>query len=382
MMHQLKQYLQGQGHRKIGISKWLRNVVGDLEKTKNPGPLDIHYLYKYLEQQGFQVSVIGQKGLDGDSEFQGYKWDQVDLNEYDAIIFQPYTFLLFGGVWMPEELAYLDHYTTTFKGETLVIFNDPNIPWENPYSLMINLKRNYLGLEKVPIHREPHWIKDFQGKPTTAIFVGEDYEAYKRLAYTNKITVWPEKVVKIPLSTYIFKNEFAKAEAVVAPKAELFSFGDTEKRYDVCYFGSNRKASRGRYLKKVFGKDEGLKKLWIGYEPEYPNTTFLKKINRDELPTILTDCLTSVVVGDEAHNDNIITYRFFENSLFRVFSVIYDEYDTNRRLIQDEALQKITYFKDIDELNRIIEYLKQNLDRYDEFVDQQRLEIQRLFDQV
>lgn len=381
-MRRLTEYLRQRGHQKIAISKWLRGVAGDLEKTKNPGPLDIHYLYKFLQAEGFDVSIIGQKELEPGGEYQGWKWDQVDLNSWDVIIFQPYTFLLFGGVWMPEELAYIEHYTTHYKGETMVIFNDPNIPWENPYTLMIKLKRNYLGLQKVPIHRDEHWIDDFQNKPTTAIFVGEDYEAYKQLAYTNKITIWPENHINIPLSTYIFKNEFAKSQSPTEQKTELFSFGDQQKRYDLCYFGSNRKSSRGRYLKALFGKDESLKKLWIGYEPEYPNTTFLKKINREDLPTILADCLASIVIGDQAHNDNIITYRFFENSLYGVFSVIYDEYDTKRRLIQDQELQKITYFKNIDELKAIIDYLKKNLHRYDELVKMQRLEIEKLFEKV
>lgn len=378
-MKGLKDYLLEHDVKKIGITRFYRGVLTNTETSTNPGSLDVCYLYKYLDDNGFDVSIINQTANVHSDHMTLHHYSDALIEQYDVLIFQPYTYIMFGGVWEENVIEFIEKYVKDFQGKTLIIYNDPNITWDNPYKIILNRNQNKVvgkttgGIRLLDCNESR--IQEFESKDVIGLFNGIDFKSYKELSKSSEISIWPTESININLSEYIFKHELEKSSST---GSSLFEHVDTGKQYDLCYFGSDRRGSRSKNLNRLFKKDSVLNKLWIGYDPGFDRCSTLKKQSRSSLKNYMSDCLTSIVIGDDAHNGNIITYRVFENSQYGVFSVIYDEYDPEKKIVQDVDLRKITYFKNYEELKTIVEFLRSNLEQYDHFVEAQRREMQRI----
>lgn len=358
-MKALKEYIEKNNIRNVAFHRFYRSIVLDQGNSTTAGAFDVVYIHKYLvEECGLDPVIISMK----DENVEGFNvqsYDQVDYSKLDLIIFQPYGFTMFGGIWAFKELDSVDVYTEKFNGETMVIYNDPNIPWTNPYKIITNEKKTKMMIDKdvVEISRTEEHVKAFEEKKCTALFIGRDFEKFKenfkRQSETRSQT-WPSSSLNIRLTEWIMKNELSKSSSA------LFSEEKDVKRaeFDIFYYGSNRGGSRSKNLKKLFKNDEILNKLWIGYDPEYNRTTVLPKQNHKDLVRYADQCVASLVIGDDSHNDNIITYRVFENAIMEIPSVVYNEYDSNHIIFPSEEYRDLTYFSTIEDLISIIEKLK------------------------
>jgi hypothetical protein len=145
----------------------------------------------------------------------------------------------------------------------------------------------------------------------------------------------------------------------------------SKKDYDVCYYGRNRK-ERMPVLKEILDTEE-LSKEFIGKDlPKYKNTTVHSAVPREVLKQYIGKSWVSVIIMDPAHANNVMTFRYFENAMYGIFSCIYLPHDKHMRLIKDEELRKYSYFSNTKELIDIVDWFKNNPESYEDMVMKQR----------
>lgn len=381
-MDSIKSLIKNKGYKKIAISRFLRTIPVDVANAKNAAALDVKYLQKYINEQCGNVTcdiILQNKKAGIESDNTIYFRDVRDINKYDLIIFQPYTFNLYTGVWEMDTVDFVDIITHVYKNSLAVIYNDPNVQWENPYPMMI--KRPFLGKNihdkhnPMPLYKSEEDVNRFNELNIIGLFNGKSWKDYWDLSLKKNYTVEPNYVININLSEWISFNMLKEYDR------NLFNIINPikDRKYDIVYYGSDRKGSRELNIKKIFKNSDSISKKWIGYDPNLCNTVVhRKKIEHSKLSYEIQECIFSLVMGDDAHNNNIITYRFFENTLFNTLSAIHISYDESRELIQDEELRKICYFENAEELNVKIEFLKNNPHEYKKYLKLQRNEVERI----
>lgn len=358
-MKALKKYIEKNNIKNVAFHRFYRSIVLDQGNSTTAGAFDIVYIHKYLvEECGLDPIVISMK----DETVEGFNiqsYDQVDYSKLDLIIFQPYGFTMFGGIWTFKELDTVDAYTERFNAETMIIYNDPNIPWTNPYKIVVNEKKTKMMIDKdvVQISRTEAHVEAFEKKKCTALFIGRDFEKFKqhfKRENESRTQTWPSSSINIKLTEWIMKNELSKSSSALFSEVK-----DVKKlEYDVFYFGSKRGGSRSKNLKRLFKHDNALSKMWIGYDPGFDRTISFPKQSHKDLVRYADQCLVSLVIGDDSHNDNIITYRIFENTMMKIPSVVYKEYDPNHTIFSSEEYRDLIYFSTVKELISIVESLK------------------------
>jgi len=375
----LQEYIKEKGIKKIGITRFYKGILTNMSDSKNPGPVDIHYLYKFISEVcKIEVHIINMTSTRHSDMYKVFHYSDVKLNDYDLLIFQPYYIGVFGGIWENYQIEYFDKFNNEYEGTSMILYNDPNIPWMNPYDIIVKRNKTKIVIDK-KIQRFKKTVKDietFNSKKIIGLFVGKDYSKYVKLSKKSKHDIWPDSSINIDLINYIIFHEFDK-DSVSQGLFEIES-SNSNKKYDVLYFGSNRKGTRNKNLNILFKDDEDLSKIWIGYDPEYKNTKFFKKQKRSSLNKFAEESLCSIVIGDDAHNDNIVTYRLFENSIIKCLSMIYIEYDSKKTLFKNHNLKKYTYFSNIEELKKNISVIKSNNELYLELLERQYSEVKSM----
>jgi len=374
----LKKYVNENNIKKVGITRLYKGILTNISTSTNPGPVDIHYLYKFLSEVcGVEVHIINMTSTTHSELYKVVHYSEINLNEYDLLIFQPYYIGVFGGVWEEYQIDYFDKFNREYEGTSMILYNDPNIPWMNPYDIIVNRNKNKVLIDKKIqlISKTQKDVEIFNSKKIIALFVGKNYSKYVDLSKKSKHDVWPENHMKIDLVNYIIFHEFNKKKTT----SSLFEIEPSlEKKYDIFYFGSDRKGSRSKKLNMLFKNDKIIKKLWVGYDPGYENTIFHKKQKRNVLHKFANESLCSLVIGDDAHDDNMLTYRVFENALMRCLSMIHLSYDTKRSLFKDEELKKYTYFSNTEELINNIKVLRSDSSLYLRLIEKQYEEVENM----
>ena len=382
-MYNLKKLIIDRDIKKVAISRFLRTIPLDTKVTKNAGPFDSTYIKKYIKSLDVECDVILQNKKSGiQTENIKYFRDVNNLNEYDLLIFQSYTFNLYTGIWEQDTVDYIDRVFNEYNGHIAVIYNDPNIQWNNPYPMMIS--RPFVGrnihdkLNAKEFKKTQKDVDAFKNKEIIALFNGSDWETYWEKSIKTKDSIEPKTIIKIDLSEYIFHSRSLESNKLFEnPPKKL-----TSRKYDICYFGSDRKGSRKIILDTLF-KDkltDSVKKQWIGYNPKFKNCkVYSKKMEHQKLADHLENSIMSLVIGDEAHNDNIKTFRFFENNEMNVLSLIHISYDTKMELIKNPVLREYCYFEKAEDINKILDLIKSNKIKYYDLLEMQNKEIERLF---
>ena len=86
-------------------------------------------------------------------------------------------------------------------------------------------------------------------------------------------------------------------------------------------------------------------------------------------------CLATLVIGDNLHNGNIKSARFFESMLVDLVAFIYIKYDPNKEYIKDEFLKEFIYISTKEELKKKIEQIKNDKNLYKKIIELERKEI-------
>ena len=157
----------------------------------------------------------------------------------------------------------------------------------------------------------------------------------------------------------IFKNKISDPQIVQA-----------FKQYDVVYYGDRRGSYRESQLRKYMPISDN--NLFIGYKSTKINIPFIKKQKHHDLMQTLNQCKVSIVLGDKEHENNVVTFRFYETLSSNCLAAIPIEYDPNKELIQDEILKNLLYVKSQkDVLNLVNNYS-------DELIKRQHNEYRRI----
>ena len=114
-----------------------------------------------------------------------------------------------------------------------------------------------------------------------------------------------------------------------------------KNKFNIVYYGDKRGSYRENKLRKYMFNS--LDNLLIGYKTNKIECTFIKKLKHEELLNKLNECKVSLILADKEHEDNVITFRFYETLASNCLAAIPIEYDPNKDLIQDKTLKDILY---------------------------------------
>lgn len=374
----LKQYIQQNSIQRVAFHRFYTSIKWDINADKSAAAYDVFYLGKYLQDEcGIEPIIISiNSRKPKNSPFKVIRYDEVDYSDIDLIIFQPNSFILFGGVWKSYQIDSLNLYLNEYQGTSMILYNDPAVLWSNPYELIVKYNKTRVSHQNEFYHIEPDEtaVERFDSKKIVGLFIGNNFEQFKSHTNERGRVLWPTEVVNIKLSEWIMYNQF---------NTRTTNIIETNKRvedikYDILYYGSDRKGFRKKLLNKLFKEDISLQKLWIGYDPQYLLTDNIDKQLPEKLQCSADKCLVSIVVGDSSHNNNIITYRLFENALMGIISVVHTSYDTEMKIFNNDTLRELSYFNTTDELVDIVNKLKSNQQLYEKILKMQLESIRQL----
>lgn len=355
----LKKWLEEHNVRRVGLARFYRNASDKICKARNAGSHDVAYLKLFIEREcSIQADVLTSRST--------------GLDRYDLIIFQPYAFLVFGGVWEHRPVDFMYRYMREFKGTTMVVFNDPNVAWTNPFERLAEKPRvsrnGEIGIEPVP----ESVIDDFNNKEFVGLFVGQDFDSFKQkmLKRRGENPLWPKETLKIKLGQFIFDEQLSRH---VSRPTEVH-----KKAFDLTYYGSNRRGTRVSVMNSVFKNNSLLKLKWVGYDPKYPGCVWTKKVRQDELQNHMQNSVATLVVGDAAHNDNVILYRFYEAPIFGVVSLIHESFDPHKKLYQDDLLRSLCYVKTLSDVESACIGLRKDQRLFESVIEKQLEQTKRI----
>lgn len=281
---------------------------------------------------------------------------KTDLNDYDVVYLTNSPANFFGGV-IGEDTIEKFRKIGKFNGKLFYVINDPKIYYVD------TSKR---ALENGQLTQEEYDNFNEKIKRMKIIFTGTNYGLYESMI-KNKSNFYKLEFEKnIPLFEFTFINyNFNK---------NVLSFS-REKEFDLVYYGDNRGGYRDKKLKQYFNNDI-LKTKTIGLKDDYLNNTKLKKIRNDQLSNEMQDCYASLIIGDKEHNNNWITYRFFEGILAKVIIFIDLDYDTEKKYLDDELLKQFCYVKSPDEIDDKLEFINKN-NLYEKIIELQLKELNK-----
>jgi len=383
-MQVIKEYIKKNDVKVIVIQRFMVNALVSKDDSSNPGPTDIFYLVKYLREECNIEPVICTTNINMFNDGYTYRhYTSIDWSSVDLCINQTNRYNLFGGVWREKVVDQLRVWTAGYEGLTYIMYTDPSIVWTNPFVVIVDKGRNrerYGGLIVV----DPAHVQKFANKKIEGLFIGKDFDLFKSLATKKDDPIWPTVCHKFDLVQYIIENEWEEARSEIAPiDNSLFDFSDkkieqpkdTGKIHDIVYFGSNR-PGRGKILRSLFKKNTSLNKKWIGYDPNFDAETTIttEPVPRGELKQHLDGCKVSFVIGDPAHNDNMFTYRIFENAIMECLSVIWHEFDSKHYIFKNKELSRF-YVETIEDIENLIKHLDEDSSRIPYYLELQQSEI-------
>lgn len=360
--------------------------------SDNVRSVDLKFMREYL------LNVLGREQVDyiskrtkKEAELDYFKdTTETDFNDYDEIYIYNASFNPFGGLFKDEALDTFEKLYT-FNGDVIYFIIDPKLaPMDFAGFLRArNKKGDYIFGTDVKVrdfkrHIDPEIVEGWTDKVWKRMkiaFDGQDYEKYCKM--------WNSSSPKIK-GTYKWLNEDAEwfnmwiAEYYAINERLELKLKDYEKvadPYDLVYFGNNRQNERNKVIKELYDIPE-FKKYCIGFDPQLANTDSEKYVDHDELFKLIGEkCLATVVVGDNTHNGNIRTARFFETMLLDVAAFIYIKYDPTKSYVKNEFLKEFIYVSSKSELKEKIEKIKNDKELYKKIVELERKEILEQFSQ-
>lgn len=358
-MLELKKFIESNRIKRVAITRLCGTASDNVAKAINPGQVDVFYMKKFMQENGVAVDIINAK-------------DNADMTQYDMMLMQPSSLLYWGGFLEGRDIDHIYNYTKNFQGLTMCAYVDPNLTWSNPLKQLAKrprVKRNGVVIEEQFDHE---LIEKFAQKKLVGAFIGTDFERFKAESRPLHAPIWPSEAVNMKLGEYIHHHEF---ENIVREPVSL-----ADKKYDVVYYGSKRGPSvfRKKQINDLFKQNDTLDLRWVGYDPGLPNSTWVRKVRYHALVPLVSEGLTSLVVADKAHNDNIVTWRFYEAVKFNVVNLIHRNFDPEMKLYQDETLRDVCYVSSLEDVKRSCEKLRFSDEFYNKVLDLQLQEVKRV----
>lgn len=278
-----------------------------------------------------------------------------DFNDYDSIYIMNSPANFFGGVIGDDTIEKFKKISN-YKGNIFYVLNDPKI-------YFVNTAERAFKTNKINENDYNNFIEKIS--KMRVIFTGQDYELYESLIKDKSNFFKLEFEKNIPLFEYMFINyNFNKIENT-----------KKEKTFDLIYYGDNRGGYRDKLIKSYFDNDI-LNTKTVAFKNNFKNNSSIDKVRNEELSSEMQDCFGNLVIGDKEHNNNWITYRFFEGILANVINFIHIDYDKDKKYYKNELLKKLCYVRDSFDVEVSIDYIKKN-NLYDEIVRLQHEELNK-----
>lgn len=313
-------------------------------------------------------------------DIRDFESGKLDINEYDEIFIYNSQLNIYGGLFPVPSIPTVKSLTK-FKGELWYMLTDPALPPVN-VALLINQKFKYCS--------EPDHVKVIDG--TEAIVTKKDMEDFTKNVYEKT------KIAFCGLDFKKYYDDYDPSKRVDTRKImnndwayfglhEYYATRDfldiklqnpqkTPDAYDFVYCGNHR-GSRDDVLKAVTAKTD-LKCGIVGYGDyitgsNVENYQYMPHI--DMFNFINKRAYSTIVMGDNLHNNNIITPRFYESMLLNVVAFIWHKYDVDKKFIKNKKLKNFIYVKNADEIHDKILEIKKDHELYKEIVDLERKEV-------
>ncbi len=305
--------------------------------------IDSVWFKKYLEftRPGIKVSYITNKILETKKCDDVIHYEDADLNEFDELYIQN-SMTHFTGRDIKPHTVDLIKKIAKYKKLINVLFTDPSMFFMNfPEKIFHGKNMKY----KDELRIEEKEIDAWKGLDLKALWTGSDYSKYienigKR--YYQHI----DDSENVELFEFCFINK------------ELPSRSNLEKGYDICYWGDKRQSDRQKKIKKFM--HPVLKKLFIGQESDIQNSICYKKQKHKEMIDLIQGSRSALVIGDNAHDGNITTFRFFEAIRMGLVAFIDKNYDPEMKLIKDDVLRKVLYVENGRDIVEKLYFIKKN----------------------
>ena len=296
-------------------------------KPNNHNGLEAVYL-----SNKYDLFYIGKKNRNNKHEEKYKDVSDVDINNFDKIFLQLSTPNFFGGLLSEDTLEKVKKMCN-YKNKLGILCNDPRI---KPVNAAKVLHERFNVLSKKDIDNFESLLENatylFPGKDLNKFFNEDKYKSFVYFDYFKEI----------------FKNKIAK------PK-----YKEEEKQFNIVYYGDRRGGYREKQLRKYM--DNSIDNLLIGYKTKSLVTSFYKKMKHNELLNTLNKCKVSLILSDKEHEDNVVTFRFYETLASNCLAAIPIEFDPNRELIQDETLKDLLYVKNNQDVLNLSKHYSREL---------------------
>lgn len=349
--------------------------------SKNVRSVDLVYIREYL------LNVLGREQVDfvskktkKENDLDYYKdLKETNLNDYDEVYLYNCTLNPFGGVFNHYSLqTFVDLYN--YNGDIWYVLLDPKMPAqdfgkylrgrdkEHTYTFKADNKE---GIFKIDPEILDNWTEKVWNRMGTC-YGGIDYNKYVELwnkKHAGKITELNTNIdwFNMWLFEYYAVNEELELK--------LKNYEKIDNPYDLVYFGNNRQNERNKVIKRLYDIPE-FKKYCIGFDPQLENTDVTDYVKHDELFKLIGEkCLATVVVGDNLHNGNERTPRFFEAMLLDIVAFINIEFDPEKKYVTNDFLKDFIYISTKEELKDKINQIKNDKNLYKKIIDLERKEI-------
>ena len=357
--------------------------------SNNVRSVDLVYMRDYLLNimNRNQVDYLSKK-TKKEADLTYYKdIKSTDLNDYDEVYIYNSTQNLFGGQFSYEALVTFEKLYS-FNGDIYYFQIDPKMP-NIDYAKFIQNKNKDKSYEfkcdsKVLNYKykiDPTILDNWTNKVYNKIkiaFDGIDYNKYCKL-WNNKLNKDNPKLLNEDTEWFgMFIAEYYAMNEELDLK--LTNYNKIDNPYELVYFGNNRQNERNKIIKQFYNIPE-FKKLFIGFDPELDNTNSEVYVKHQELFKLMGQkCLATLVIGDNLHNGNIKSARFFESMLIDTVAFILDTYDPNKQYIKNEFLRDFIYISTKEELKDKVNKIKNDHNLYNKIIELERKEILDTYD--
>lgn len=331
-------------------------------------------LYSMKIFRQYLLDVVGYKDVhlitelsvtDKDPEPYFVDIDSINLCEYDVYAYHSVCSYLGGNVHSAtlKTVKQLKNY----KKYIYYVLGDPELPLVN-----FAAKMNRIGV------LSDEYVLPFRNLKWHVLFCGANYKKY--LAHVNKhssyykLDRWPNEIwipeataTNIDLHNRVVLHDYD-------PKN--YPINNLKKPFDLVYWGVNR-PDRSQYIKKYYTESNTqLNTKLVGFYGrsltaskkkkleslfKQPNINIYPQVQREDLIPALQDALCTVIIGDVAHNENILTPRFFESLTANLLTFIHLDYDPKGAAYDSDTLRDFLYVETYEELVEKITFVKNNL---------------------
>lgn len=356
--------------------------------STNVRSVDLIFLREYLQNVlGRECHFVSKKSKKDYLKHRDFFKDisNTNLNDYDEVWIYNSAFNPFGGIVDLEALQTFEKICD-FKGKLFYLLADPKMPCTN-YAQFLKSRYDVDGIIRVPIPDGDYYTissETFE-KYTNEIwpsvitaFCGADYDKYLNNYQKNEGKDITSKLCngdwcKVELFEYYAINEDLNYK--------LKNYDWSHKKYDLIYFGNNRHTSRGKLIEKLY--DNSNFNVYIaGYDPEFKNakTEIGEYVPHDLLFPTISSSYATVVCGDELHNGNIRTPRFFESMLVDTVAFIHNSFDPEHKYVSNEKLADFIYVETSEDIRERLLKIKNDESLYRKIVEAERNEIVNQFE--